>query len=201
MAKSKAVAFDHATKHAADGSDELTGNLAATARVKVGKSGVGPYARREVRLIEGANVTITVTDQSASERVDVTIAAAGGGGTPSGSVVTETAYGQASAVGVSADYSRGDHSHGSPSLGTTSSTACAGDDARLSDKRTANAVYETAGPTTLTVGAVADGQYLVRSGSTIIGVTMLLIGLLGRSFAVEGRGITDVPNAVTTDVL
>lgn len=36
------------------------------------------------------------------------------GDPPSGSVVTETAFGQASAVGVVAQYSRGDHTHGTP---------------------------------------------------------------------------------------
>jgi hypothetical protein len=60
----------------------------------------------------------------------------GGGGTPASSVVAETSYGQASAVGTSTNYAREDHTHGSPSLGTTGSTACAGNDARLSDART-----------------------------------------------------------------
>jgi hypothetical protein len=40
------------------------------------------------------------------------------GGVPSVTVVTETAYGQASAVGVAADFSRGDHTHGTPALPT-----------------------------------------------------------------------------------
>ena len=34
---------------------------------------------------------------------------------------------------------------------------------------TVAAIHETAGPTKLTVGAVADGQYLKRSGATVIG--------------------------------
>ena len=54
-------------------------------------------------------------------------------------------------------------------LGTTAGTACDGADSRLSNARTANAILETGGPTTLTVGAVADGQFLKRSGSTVIG--------------------------------
>jgi hypothetical protein len=33
----------------------------------------------------------------------------------------------------------------------------------------ARGLRETAGPTTLTVGAIADGETLVRSGSTIVG--------------------------------
>lgn len=61
------------------------------------------------------------------------------GGTPATSVVSETAYGQASAVGTGTDYARNDHKHGSPALGTSSTTACAGDDARLSDARTPTA--------------------------------------------------------------
>ena len=36
---------------------------------------------------------------------------------------------------------------------------------------TATAITETSGPTTLTVGAIADGQFTKRSGSTFVGVT------------------------------
>jgi len=42
----------------------------------------------------------------------------GGGGTPASTVVTETSFGQASAVGTSTDYARGDHTHGTPTLPT-----------------------------------------------------------------------------------
>ena len=38
----------------------------------------------------------------------------------------------------------------------------------------ASAVRETSGPTTLTIGAVSDGQYLKRSGSTVIGTFIAL---------------------------
>lgn len=40
----------------------------------------------------------------------------GGGGTPASTVVTETTFGQASAVGTSTDYARADHTHGTPAL-------------------------------------------------------------------------------------
>ena len=40
----------------------------------------------------------------------------GGGGTPSDTVVTEKVFGQSEAAGSSADYSRGDHTHGTPTL-------------------------------------------------------------------------------------
>lgn len=43
----------------------------------------------------------------------------GGGGTPASTVVTETSFGQASAVGVSTDYARADHTHGTPAAPVT----------------------------------------------------------------------------------
>jgi hypothetical protein len=42
----------------------------------------------------------------------------GAAGTPSDTVVTETAYGQSSTAGIGTAYSRGDHTHGTPALPT-----------------------------------------------------------------------------------
>lgn len=53
----------------------------------------------------------------------------GGGGTPSGTVVAGTSFGQGTAVGVLTTYSRGDHSHGTPSLATAGTTTSAVGDA------------------------------------------------------------------------
>ena len=53
--------------------------LSANARVTVRKnSGADVGTRRRLNLIEGSNVTLTVTDDGAGEEVDVTIASAGG---------------------------------------------------------------------------------------------------------------------------
>lgn len=52
----------------------------------------------------------------------------GGSGTPSNSVVTETAFGQSATAGASTSYSRGDHTHGTPAApagGTPSGTVTA----------------------------------------------------------------------------
>lgn len=253
------------------------------ARIAVQKVGSGPFKRRKLNLIEGSNVTITLTDQAGSEQVDVTIAASGGGGTPAVSVVSETSYGQNSAVGTGTNYARQDHTHGSPPLptpaqvgsppvarainatnglqgggdltadrtlspvyGSGANQVCQGNDTRLSDSRTpvgaaggdlvgnypnptlasvavtpgaygsasqiptftvdskgrttaaanvtsnptlggdstgtasatvntqARGLRETAGPTTLAMGAVADGQVLCRKGSQIIGTFLML---------------------------
>ena len=50
----------------------------------------------------------------------------------------------------------------------------------------ARGLRETAGPTTLAMGAVADGQYLKRSGSTIIGVYLSIAMTTGPMLDCEG---------------
>jgi hypothetical protein len=92
----------------------------------------------------------------------------GGAGTPATTVVSETGYAQVSAVGASADYARADHSHGSPSLGTSGSTACAGNDSRLSNSRapTAHASsHQPGGSDALAVDAAAGTGSLRTLGT------------------------------------
>jgi hypothetical protein len=56
----------------------VRGDTNAVARVGVRKnSGATTYQRRRLNLIEGANVTLTVTDDATDEEVDVTLASAG----------------------------------------------------------------------------------------------------------------------------
>ena len=57
-----------------------TAALGNIARHSVALNGTLVASRRRINLIEGANVTLTVTDDAGNEEVDVTIAAAGGGG-------------------------------------------------------------------------------------------------------------------------
>jgi len=72
----------HQTSHQSGNADALTGNLDATARSNISKAGTLIGTRRGLNLIQGTNVTLTMTDDAPNERVNVTIdAAAGGGGT------------------------------------------------------------------------------------------------------------------------
>ncbi len=72
----------HQEEHQAGRRDALAGPLDANARVAVRKNGGTTIGtRRRLNLTEGANITLTVTDDPASEELDVTIAASGGGGT------------------------------------------------------------------------------------------------------------------------
>ena len=119
---------------------------------------------------------------SLSLREDGTWAAASGGGTPAVSVTSETTYGISPAVGTATNYARQDHTHGSPTAPTAASVGALGAQAAASGDLGGNypsptvtqarGLRETAGPTTLVVGAVADGQLLKRVGNTIIGVTL-----------------------------
>jgi hypothetical protein len=75
-----AAAQTHAATHAAGGSDVLTGNLDANARVTLRKnSGANTGTRRRINLIEGAGISLTLADDSVDEEIDVTISSIAGG--------------------------------------------------------------------------------------------------------------------------
>ena len=71
--KSDITDFAHAATHVAGGSDELTGNLNANARVGVAREGTLVGTRRQVNFRQGAGVAIDAEDEAANERVNVTI--------------------------------------------------------------------------------------------------------------------------------
>lgn len=59
----------------------------------------------------------------------------------------------------------------------------------------ASALRESSGPTTLTVGAVAEGQALVRVGSTVVGLT--LGAMVAITAPLDVVVVTDAPTATT----
>jgi hypothetical protein len=194
-----------------------TTTVCPVAWIQIGSAQADASVRALV-ISAGSGVTLTTT--TAAGVATTTIASSGGGGTPATAVVSATSYGQSPVVGTGTNYARQDHSHGSPALGTSASTACAGNDARLADSRAptgaasgdlggtfpsptvtqARGLRESAGPTTLAMGAVADGQVLKRSGSTIVGAFLalaLVVSQDGAYVALEGLSIA-YPNIITS---
>jgi hypothetical protein len=175
---------------------------------------------RALIIEAGSGVTLTTSTSAGVATTTIAASGGGGGGTPATTVVSATSYGQSPVVGTGTDYARVDHSHGSPSLGTSGSTACAGNDARLTDSRAptgaasgdlggtypsptvtqARGLRETSGPTTLTLGAVADGQVLKRSGSTVVGAWLALALVVSQGdAAIDLEGLAVVyPSIVTS---
>jgi len=77
--RSQITDFAHASTHVSGGSDPLTGNLDANARVTVKQGGTTVGTRRAINFIAGSNISLSISDDAANEEVDVTISAAGGG--------------------------------------------------------------------------------------------------------------------------
>lgn len=71
----------------------------------------------------GADTEVLTADSTEPTGVDWEPGGGGGGGTPSNTVVAETSFGQASMAGASANYSRGDHTHGTPAAPSVPSAA------------------------------------------------------------------------------
>jgi len=71
----------HASTHQSNGSDPITGNLDANARITIRKnSGSNIGTRRRLNFIEGSGISINVEDDNANEEVKLTISSTGGGG-------------------------------------------------------------------------------------------------------------------------
>jgi len=96
----------HAAAHAAGGIDAVAGAGGGGYSV-VQDEGAAQIARAILNFV---GTGVTVTDDGT--RTVITIP--GGTGIPAGSVVSETTYGQAPAVGSSTNYARQDHTHGTP---------------------------------------------------------------------------------------
>lgn len=120
------------------------------------------------KLKAGQNVTFT--EAIVSGMLEVTVGASGGGGgggTPSTTVVSETTPGLQPVVGVSTDFARGDHSHGTPPVPAhTALSALAWASAGHTGGALAVAAWGAAGGAAV-VQATTDETMLVRRAGAL----------------------------------
>lgn len=110
--------------------------------------------------------------------------------------------------GVSTNASRSDHAHQVNTLAPTIGIGggnLVGSSTSLSRSDHGHALRETSGPTDLTIGSVADGKVLVRSGATIVGTTIPIPATLDVDFGtVQANSTTttiSVPGLTTSRVV
>ena len=138
------------------------------------------------KLKAGQNVTFS--EAIVSGVLEVTVGATGGGGgTPSTTVVSETTPGLSPVVGVSTDYARGDHSHGTPAVpahNTLSNLAWI--NAAHTGAANAVAAWNAAGAATV-VQATTDETMLVRRAGALQWVPLLVaMSVLDGELVLEG---------------
>lgn len=99
-----AAGATHGATHSTGGPDALSGNIDANGRLAIAQSGTTAGTRRKLNLIPGTNISITSADDSANEKVDVTVnitgavavANGGTGATSAAAARTNLAVAQAS---------------------------------------------------------------------------------------------------------
>lgn len=138
------------------------------------------------KLKAGQNVTFT--EATVSGMLEVTVgASSSGGGTPSTTVVSGTTPGLQPVVGVSTDYARGDHSHGTPTVPAhTALSALSWASAGHTGSSTAVAAWNGGG-TAAVVQATTDETMLVRRAGTLQWVPLLIAAsMLKAELVLEG---------------
>jgi hypothetical protein len=147
--------------------------------------------------LDGIAASATNTPLTASAPVNVTKAAAVVGVATAAAradhkhdvataAAVTLAVGGANAEGVSTSLSRADHTHALPAFGTTVGTFCQGNDARLSDDRTASGLRTATTIVSISAAAApAAGNILAATSSTAAAWTNNLTNLNRATFAAE----------------
>lgn len=140
------------------------------------------------KLKAGQNVTLSEAVVSGILEVTVGASGGGGGGTPSTTVVSETTPGLQPVVGVSTDFARGDHSHGTPTVPAhTALSALAWASAGHTGSALAVAAWGAAGGAAV-VQATTDETMLVRRAGALQWVPLVIaINVLNAELVLEGN--------------
>jgi hypothetical protein len=156
-------------EHNADGTHSISGG----GSVEVAKSGTLVGARPRINLIDGSNVTTTVTDNAGSSRVDVTIAASGTGIPAStinakGDLLAGTANDTVGlrAVGTNGQVLTADSTQ---ATGLNWTTPATGIPATLIDAK-GDLIAGSAADTAARVAAGTDGQMLYADSTQTAGI-------------------------------
>ena len=145
--------------------------------------------QRVASFSAGQGISLS-TSGSISEPDEIVLniaATGGGGGTPSTTVVSGTTPGLSPVVGVSTNFARGDHSHGTPPVPAhTALSALAWASAGHTGSATAVATWDAAGAATV-VQATTDETMLVRRAGTLQWVPLLVaMSVLDGELVLEG---------------
>lgn len=134
---------------------------------------------RAQKLVLAAGNNITLGSSQVGNAVTLTINATGGGAPTGADYLVRTADAGLSAervvtdtTSITVDWATGGQAKFRREALTGDTTAA--QDSNATTTVQARGLRETAGPTTLSMGAVSDGQLLRRVGSTIVGTFILL---------------------------
>lgn len=136
--------------------------------------------QRVASFSAGQGISLS-TSGSISEPDEIVLnisATGGGGGTPATTVVSGTTPGLSPVVGVSTDYARGDHSHGTPPVPAhTALSALAWASSGHTGIATAIAAWDAAGAASV-VQATVNETMLVRRAGTLQWVPLVAGALI-----------------------
>jgi hypothetical protein len=158
--------------------------------------------QRVASFSAGQGISLS-TSGSISEPDEIVLniaATGGGGGTPATTVVSGTTPGLQPVVGASADYARGDHSHGTPPVPAhTALSSLAWTSAGHTGSSTAVAAWNGGGTATV-VQATADETMLVRRAGIlqwvpVVAAAVVIKQTLSSDFALS---VIDIGGIATT---
>jgi len=147
--------------------------------------------QRVASFSAGQGISLSTSGSiSEPDEIVLHIAATGGGGTPSTTVVSGTTPGLSPVVGVSTNFARGDHSHGTPPVPAhTALSALAWASAGHTGSATAIAAWDAQGAASV-VPATVNETMLVRRAGTLQWVPLLIAAtMIQAELVLEG----DVP--------